>query len=131
MKFLYALLALTVLPAYASLIQLESGNYEVRPKDRYGNVQICTFEIQNIQAEGMIILNVNDCPPVITDVRIYNYEGEDFYISSKVPATSSTAEGYKMYEIHPISTTQFKMTSYREYGDGRIDTPRSILAKKR
>lgn len=132
MKFFYALIAtMIMLPAYAAVIQLESGNFEVRPVDRYGNVQVCTFEIQNVQSEGMLILNVNDCPPVITDVRLYNYEGDSFYISQKVEAESSSREGYKMYEIHPIGPTQFKMVSYREYGNGKVDKPRSIIATKR
>lgn len=130
MKFISALLVMIVLPAYAGLIQLESGNFEVRPVDRYGRVQVCTFEIENVASEQMLILNVNDCPPAIVDVRLYNYPGEDFYISPKVDATSSTREGFKMYEIHPISATQFKMVSYREYADGRVDKPRSIIATK-
>ena len=131
MKFIYALLTLAMLPAYAGVIQLESGNFEVKPVDRYGNVQTCTFEIQNVQAEAMLILNVNDCPPVISDVRLYNYEGDAFYISQKVDSTSSSREGFKMYEIHPISPTQFKMVSYRQYANGQVDKPRSIIAKKR
>lgn len=131
MKFISALLAMAVLPAFAAVIQLETGNFEVRPVDRYGRVQVCTFEIENVQSEQMLILNVNDCPPAIVDVMLYNYPGEDFYISQKIDATSSSREGHKMYEIHPISPTQFKMVSYREYGDGRVDKPRSIIATKR
>jgi hypothetical protein len=131
MKFFFALLAMVMLPAYASVIQLETGSYEVRPVDRYGNVQVCTFEIQNVQTEGMLVLNVNDCPPVISDVRLFNYEGDAFYISQKVTAETSSREGYKMYEIHPMSSTQFKMVTYREYANGQVDKPRSIIAKKR
>lgn len=131
MKLVIALLSILALPAYASVIQLESGNFEVRPVDRYGNVQVCTFEIENVQSEGMLILNVNDCPPAIVDVRLYNYEGDAFYISPKVDATSSTREGFKMYEIHPLSATEFKMVSYRQYANGQTDKPRSIIAKKR
>ena len=132
MKFVIALLSLAFLPAYASaVIQLESGNFEVRPVDRYGNVQVCTFEIENVASENMLILNVNDCPPAIVDVRLYNYDNDTFYISPKVDATSSTREGFKMYEIHPISATQFKMTSYRQYANGQVDKPRSIIATKR
>lgn len=131
MKFAFALLALMTIPAFAAVIQLETGNYEVRPVDRYGNVQICTFEIQNIQSEGMLVLNVNDCPPAITDVRLYNYEGDAFYISQEIDATSSAQAGIKMYEIHPLSATQFKMVSYRKYANGQVDKPRSIVATKR
>lgn len=131
MKFVYLLIALAMLPAYAGVIQLENGNFEVRPVDRYGNVQVCTFEIQNVQAENMLILNVNDCPPVITDVKLYNTENLAFYFSEYVDATSSAREGIKMYEIHPITPTEFKMVSYRKYADGSVDKPRSIIAKKR
>lgn len=121
---------MAMLPAYAALIQLESGNFEVRPVDRYGNVQVCTFEIENVEAEKMLILNVNDCPPAIVDVRLYNFEQDTFYISEKVDATSSSREGFKMYEIHPISPKQFKMVSYRQYANGQVDKPRSIIATK-
>lgn len=131
MKFTYALLALFMLPAYAGVIQLETGSFEVRPVDRYGNVQVCTFEIENVQSEGMLVLNVNDCPPVITDVKLHNFEGDAFYISQKVDATSSTREGFKMYEIHPITPTQFKMVTYRQYANGQVDKPRSIIANKK
>ncbi len=131
MKFFYALIAMVVLPVFANVVQLDSGNYEVRPRDRYGREQICTFEIQNVQDKGMLILNVKDCPPAIIDVPLYNYEGESFYISQRIEAETSSREGFKMYEIHPISNTQFKMVSYRQYANGEVDKPRSIIATKR
>lgn len=129
MKFFYALIALFSLTAFAD-VQLESGPYIVNPVDRYGNVQTCTFEIQNFENEGVLILNVNDCPPVISDVRLY-IEASGNYASDRISANTSSREGHKIYEIHPISATQFKMVSYRVYGNGQSDKPRSIIATKK
>lgn len=131
MKFILVLITFLSLSAYANFIQLESGNFEVRPVDRYGREQICTFEIENIFAQNMLILNVNDCPPSLSNVRFYNGVNTNNYISEKIDAQTSTRGGYKFYEIQPISSTQFMMISHRVYENGQSDKPRSIIATKR
>ncbi len=130
MKFLFALLVFSSLSVHADVVQLESGGFVVHPVDRYGNVQTCTFEIQNLDAEGKLVLNVNDCPPVITDVVLTLDAPGNRYMSESIPANTSSREGWKMYEIHPITAKSFKMVSYRVYGNGQADKPRSIIANK-
>lgn len=106
---------------------LESGDYGVSLRNRHGDVKHCTLNIFNNQEEGILVLNILDCPPQVVDVVLYEYEDGDIFVSEKIPATTRRG-GYKLYEIKPLSSTSFEMTSHREYGDGGVGRPRSIVA---
>jgi hypothetical protein len=127
MKKLLALCVfLLSLSAFAAP-QLESGAYGVQVRDRRGNIHHCTLNIENNTAAEFLVLNINDCPPPVIDVRLYKYDGGTSYMSDKIYVTTRRG-GYKMYEIIPMSTSKFKMISYREYGDGGVGKPREVVA---
>lgn len=130
MKKLLLLLSLFSLSAFAQMPQLESGDYKVEVRNRAGQTRVCTLNIQNNVATSDLVLNISDCPPAVVNVTLFGYEDESYYMSSKIVANTRRG-GFKLYEIHPISTTQFKMISHREYGDGGVGRPRSVMAFKK
>lgn len=106
---------------------LETGDYGVSLRNRNGDVMNCTLNIFNNTEEGFLVLNILDCPPQVIDVVLHEYDNGDIFVSEKIPATTRRG-GYKLYEIKPLSSTSFEMTSHREYGDGGVGRPRSIVA---
>lgn len=109
---------------------LLSGDYGVQVKDRYGRVHHCTLNIQNDRQQDYLILNIQDCPPVVTDVYLFPFEHGRVYSSNKIDVNDRHG-GYKLYEIHPKSSTQFKMVSYREFANGQVGKPRTVVATKK
>ncbi len=127
MKTILAFLLLTLSTFTFAKVELASGDYGVKVRDRAGNIHHCTLEIQNIVSEQLLILNISDCPPPVKDVELFYYQSEGAYVSDQIAADTRRG-GFKVYEIEAVSSTKFIMTSYREYGDGGVGKPRKVTA---
>lgn len=120
--------------ALSSMAQtvLESGDYGVSVKDRRGRTHHCTFIIESLSngTDGYLDMSMLDCPPKLRNIALFPYEGGSIYVSDRIDVTTDRG-GVKFYEIRPLSSTQFEMTSHREYGDGGIGRPRKVVATKK